>query len=74
MSSGRIAQHRNYGDIMARHERDIRIKRIVRIFTYFLIAAALVILFFTVKHLENKTEPKAKSAQSSVYTSEPNKR
>jgi hypothetical protein len=70
MSSGRIAQHRNYGDIMARHERDIRIKRILRIFTYFLIAAALVILFFTVKRLENNSIPKTKST-SSIYTSEP---
>lgn len=73
MSSGRIAQHRNYGDIMARHERDIRIKRILRIFTYFLIVAALVILFFTVKRLENKSAPKTKSSQSSVYTPEPNR-
>jgi hypothetical protein len=73
MSSGRIAQHRNYGDIMARHERDVRIKRVLRIFTYFLIAAAIVILFFMVKRIETKSTPKERPTQSSVYLSHPNK-
>ncbi|MDH4089051.1 MAG: hypothetical protein OEV74_17665 [Cyclobacteriaceae bacterium] len=54
MSSGRIAQHRNYGEIMARHERDIKIRRTVRVFLYFLIIAFLLVLFIMVKRWEQK--------------------
>ena len=52
MSSGRIAQHRNYGDIMARHERDIKIKRITRVFIYFIIIAVVILLFLLVRRWE----------------------
>jgi len=52
ISSGRIAQHRNYGDIMARHERDVKLKRITRVFLYFLIIAVLLIIFFFVRRME----------------------
>lgn len=58
MSSGRIARHRNYGEIMARHERDVKIKRVIRVFVYFLIIAALVLLFFIVKRVEKKDATK----------------
>lgn len=54
MSSGRIAQHRNYGDIMERHERDVRIRRVVKAFIFFLIILALLILFVIVSRLEEK--------------------
>jgi uncharacterized membrane protein YvbJ len=54
MTSGRIAQHRNYADVMARHERDIKLKRIVRAFLYFLIIVFLVILFIIVRRWELK--------------------
>jgi pilus assembly protein TadC len=62
MSSGRIAQHRNYGDIMARHERDIKLRRISRIFIYFIIIAVLIVLFMFVRRWTKDTEPKAKPA------------
>ena len=54
MSSGRIAQHRNYGELMERHERDVRLRRIVRTFIYFLIIAALLIIFVIVRRWEEK--------------------
>lgn len=54
MSSGRIAQHRNYSDIMERHERDVRIRRVVKAFIFFLIILALLILFVIVSRLEQK--------------------
>jgi len=54
MSSGRIAQHRNYGDIMERHERDIRIRRVVKAFILFLIILALLILFVIVSRMEEQ--------------------
>ena len=54
MSSGRIAQHRNYSDIMERHERDVRIRRVVKAFIFFLIILALLILFVIVSRLEEQ--------------------
>ena len=56
VSSGRISQHRNYGELMERHERDIRLRRIVRIFVYFLIILALLIVFVIVHRWEQKKE------------------
>ena len=54
ISSGRIAQHRNYGDIMARHEREQKIKRIARVFTYFIIILAIILLFYAVRIWERR--------------------
>jgi large-conductance mechanosensitive channel len=67
MNSGRIAQHRNYGQVMARHEKELRIKKVVKIFTYFLIAVFVFIIFLLVRQWEQKqkgksAEPKAPSA------------
>lgn len=57
MSSGRIAQHRNYGELMARHEKEVRIKRVFRVFMYFLIILFMIILFLIVKQLQQKQNP-----------------
>jgi hypothetical protein len=54
MSSGRIAQHRNYNQLMERHERDVKIRRITRTVIYFLIVLFLFILFLLVKRWENR--------------------
>ena len=59
MSSGRISQHRNYGDIMARHERDIKLKRILRAFVYVLVIAFLVLLFLIVRQIQSKKMQKS---------------
>ena len=58
MSSGRIAQHRNYGELMARHEKEIKIKRVIRVFIYFLIITFVVMLFFLIRRIEQKHEIK----------------
>lgn len=71
MSSGRIAQHRNYADVMARHERDIRLKRIARTFIYFLIIAFLLILFLIVRRWEQRDSGKP---TTSFVTELPEKR
>jgi len=68
MSSGRIAQHRNYGEVMARHERDQKMKRVVRVFIYFLIIALLLILFFMVKNWEGKGANTSKPATTLQVT------
>jgi len=48
MNSGRIASHRNYGKLMATHERDQKIRRVTRIVIYFLLIAFFIILFIMV--------------------------
>lgn len=58
MSAGRIARHRNYGELMARHERNQKIKRMARLFTYFLLIAFLLIIFIIVIRWEKKEEMK----------------
>lgn len=62
MSSGRIAQHRNYSQLMERHERDVRIRRITRTVIYFLIVLFLFILFLIVKRWENNRENVGKTS------------
>jgi large-conductance mechanosensitive channel len=64
MSSGRIAQHRNYNDIMARHEKEVRIKRIIRLFMYFLIIAFLITLFVIIKRVEERKRVPAGKQES----------
>ena len=54
MSSRRMERHRNYGEIMARHERELRLKRVSRIFTYFLVVVFLLIIFFIVIRWEQR--------------------
>ena len=72
VSSGRIAQHRNYGELMERHERDIRLKRIVKAFIYFLIIVALLIMFVIVRRWEKK-KINEKPETTVVRTAESNK-
>jgi large-conductance mechanosensitive channel len=66
MTSGRIAQHRNYSDIMARHERDVKLKRIIRAFIYFLAIAFIIVLFFIVHRIQQKKDQPEKAPISLV--------
>jgi uncharacterized protein YpmS len=54
MTAGNIARHRNYGDIMQRHERDQKWKRMFKVFIYFLIAAFLTIVLVIVVRWEQR--------------------
>lgn len=56
---------RNYGSVLKQHEEGKRIKLIVRIFTFFLIIAALILLFVVVTRWEQKQE---KPTQKTSYT------
>jgi hypothetical protein len=47
---------RNYSSVLKQHEEQRRIKLIVRIFTFFLIIAALILLFVVVNRWEQKQE------------------
>jgi hypothetical protein len=69
MSSGRIAQHRNYGDIMARLERDVKLKRVTQFFTYILVIIILILLFVAfilIRRWEKNPPPKEKTSTAYV--------
>jgi large-conductance mechanosensitive channel len=71
MSSGRIAQHRNYGELMARHEKEVRIKRIIKLFIYFLIIAFMIIVFIIVNRIQQKKSTSPKTQSGYVATPRP---
>jgi hypothetical protein len=50
---------RNYGSVLKQHEEERRIKLIVRIFTFFLIIAAVILIFVVVSRWEQKQEQPA---------------
>jgi len=54
MSAGRIARHRNYGELMERHERGIKLRRIALAAIYFLIIISLLVLFLIMRWQEQK--------------------
>lgn len=58
---------RNYGSVLKQHEEGKRIKLIVKIFTFFLIIAALVLLFVVVTRWEKKQEnPAGKTSVTKI--------
>ena len=66
MSAGRIARHRNYGELLERHERDQKIKRLMKLFVYFLLVAFFIIVFIMVSRWEKREsqEPNQKPTTS----------
>jgi len=54
MSEGHIARHRNYGLLMKRHHRDLRVKRLTIALIYLLIIIAVTVLFLVVKKEEQQ--------------------
>lgn len=72
LSSGRIAKHRNYDELMARHEREKKIKRATYALVYFAIFAILMVLLLavlTIRKLENQKakEKKAVYAENTMH-------
>lgn len=66
MTTGNIARHRNYGDIMERHERDQKWKRMFKVFIYFLIAAFLTIILVIVVRWEQRKNKDQASANKVI--------
>ena len=46
ISSGKLARYKNYEHLMARHERDVRIKRLSKLIVIVLIVVILLCTFF----------------------------
>jgi hypothetical protein len=54
---------RNYGSVLKQHEEEKRIKTIVKVFTYFLITMAMIIIFIVVTRWEQQQE---KTSEKSI--------
>ncbi len=59
MSTGRIARHRNYTELMRQHDRDVKLKRVLRVFIYFLVVLFLVIILIIVLRWEKRATQKS---------------
>lgn len=59
MSTGRIARHRNYAELMRQHDRDSRLNRVLKVFGYFLVALFLIIILIIVLRWEKKQSDKS---------------
>jgi hypothetical protein len=69
MSSGRIARHRNYTELMRQHEHDVKLKRVLKVFLYFLIILILLITLVIVIRWEKRaSEKKSHSSIEYFYT------
>ncbi len=57
---------RNYGAVLKQHEEGKRIKTIVKLFIYFVIIAALVLIFVFVSRWEKKEKPENKNPTTKI--------
>jgi preprotein translocase subunit SecG len=62
MSTGRIARHRNYSELMRQHDRDTKLKRILKVFTYFLIILFITLILIIVIRWERRKTSKSSQA------------
>lgn len=64
MSSGHIARHRNYDELMERHQRHIRVRRAVVACIYVILLIALLAIYIVSKqkHTRKPESPAAKTA------------
>lgn len=67
MSTGRIARHRNYSELMRQHDRDSRLKRVLKVFGYFLVALFLIIILIIVLRWEKKQSDKSTTTSEMVH-------
>jgi len=60
---------RNFNNVMQRHEEEMRIKKIVKVFTFFAIILILVMLIIIINRFEKKQQEKEsiKSTTSQAF-------
>jgi len=68
MTSHGAERFRNYGAVLERHENEKRMKKIVRVFTYFLAILIVVVLLVIVVRIEKRVAPPTKPQNPSTST------
>lgn len=64
-------RYRNYGAVLKEHEEEKRIKKIVRVFIYFLVIAFITILLVILSRWENRERQKKVKATETSYHAKP---
>ncbi len=66
ISSRRIDHYRNYGELMSRHEQTQKIKRLTKVFIYFLLILFIGIILFMVFRWEQKQDLKKPTSHTEI--------
>ena len=68
MSEGNIARHRDYGLLMKRHHRDLRMRRLTIVLIYVLMFIVITALFIIVKRDEQhrKAQPEVRPSTAGL--------
>ncbi|GIV38104.1 MAG: hypothetical protein KatS3mg032_2483 [Cyclobacteriaceae bacterium] len=67
MSTGRITRHRNYSEIMRIHDREVRLKRVLRVFTYFMVILFIIIVLLIIWRWEKHWQQKQTTPSTSMF-------
>lgn len=62
---------RNYGAVLERHERDMRLKKVIKAFLFFLAAAFLVMLIVYIGRIQRKLQKTEKAHVEQVHKHPP---
>jgi hypothetical protein len=69
-TAGGASRFRNYRNVLERHEKEMRIKKIIRVFTYFFVILIVVMLIIivsrTAERLEEQSAPSSMTQKESV--------
>ncbi|HQQ82292.1 MAG TPA: hypothetical protein PK059_03835 [Cyclobacteriaceae bacterium] len=57
---------RNYGDVLQRHERELRLKKMMRVFSLVLVIMIVVMLIVIVVRIERRLDKKPKNTSTLV--------
>lgn len=57
---------RNYGAVLQRHEKEMKIRKVVRVFTYLFVIMIIIMLIVIVRQVERKVEMKKNTSFLSV--------
>ena len=60
---------RNYGAVMEQHEKEMRLKKILRVFTLFFVILILIALIFFITQVERKAVQKKSSFTEAFHRS-----
>jgi hypothetical protein len=58
---------RNYGAVLERHGEEVRLKKIVRVFTYFLVILIALVLLVIVVRVEKKVKDTPPRSQQRAF-------
>ena len=66
LAGGGSHRFRNYGAVLDRHEKDMKIKKIIRVFTYFAIILIVVMLLIIVTRTGERLEKEPAGGKTSL--------